>query len=181
MLEDFTTKAQALLVQFDQLMGALRRKDVAGDIPGAKHMLGQHSQLRESINAAAVDSLIQDAHVILKRLDHSRSLNKNVGECTHPSNHGSTKSYYTHHSNLRNTPKSAININQPCGAMRLSSWQVGHDTGIWTDFNLALRCEGKYCSPTPRYQLRYVFTLLTGIYIDKLLVHCPYLRMPLTT
>ena len=84
MLEDFTTKAQALLVQFDQLMGALRRKDVAGDIGGAKTMLNQHSQLRENINSAAVDSLIQDAHVILKRLDYARSLNKNtVGKyCT---------------------------------------------------------------------------------------------------
>ena len=82
MLEDFTTKAQALLVQFDQLMGALRRKDVAGDIGGAKTMLNQHSQLRENINSAAVDSLIQDAHVILKRLDYARSLNKNtVGKC----------------------------------------------------------------------------------------------------
>lgn len=78
MLEDFTDKSQHILIQFEQLMGPLRRKDVAGDINGAKAMLIQHSQLKESINSAAVESLMQDAHDIMKRLDHARSLNRSL-------------------------------------------------------------------------------------------------------
>jgi len=46
-------------------------------------MLAHHSQLRESMNMSAVESLVQDAHTILKRLDYARSLagRNSTGQC----------------------------------------------------------------------------------------------------
>lgn len=78
MLEEFTDKTQTLLIQYDHLMGPLRRKDVASNINDARAMLAQHSQLRESINTTAVESLTQDAHAIMNRLNQARALNSNT-------------------------------------------------------------------------------------------------------
>lgn len=86
LLEEFTDNTQTLLIQFDQLMGPLRRKDVAGDINNAKTMLSYHSQLKDSINSPAVDTLGQDARNIMKRLDHARGLNNGSAGRSYPLN-----------------------------------------------------------------------------------------------
>ena len=74
MLEEFSGKAENLIIEYDQLMVALRRQDVAADIESAQLMLREHSRLRENIEIAEVDSLVQMAQVILERLDYSRNL-----------------------------------------------------------------------------------------------------------
>ena len=78
MLEEFTENTQALLIQYDQLMGPLKRKDVATDINSAKAMLTYHCQLKESINSTAVESLTQNAHAIMRRLDEARVASGNT-------------------------------------------------------------------------------------------------------
>lgn len=74
MLEEFSGKAEHLIIEYDQLMVALRRQDVAADIESAQMMLQEHSRLQKNIEIEEVDALVQMAQVILERLDYSRNL-----------------------------------------------------------------------------------------------------------
>lgn len=76
MLEDFKDMSDNLLVQYEQLMAVLSRKDLAADIDGSQAMLRQHSQLRDSIDCADFEQLMHNAHHILRRLEHSRSVSR---------------------------------------------------------------------------------------------------------